>query len=43
LAGDFPDEIDSIDINTLAVFADGRGGKAVDALVVLRQPTAEVR
>jgi acetate---CoA ligase (ADP-forming) len=43
LAGDFPDEIESIDINPLAVFAEGRGVKAVDALVVLRQSTGEVR
>jgi acetate---CoA ligase (ADP-forming) len=43
LAGDFSDEIESIDINPLTVFAEGRGLKAVDALVVLRQSTAEVR
>ena len=42
LAGDFP-EIESIDINPLAVFAEGRGVKAVDALIVLRQSTGEVR
>jgi acetyltransferase len=43
LAGDFPDEIESIDINPLAVFAEGRGIKAVDALIVLRQSTGEAR
>ena len=43
LAGDFLDEIESIDINPLAVFAEGRGVKAVDALVVLRQSTGEAR
>ena len=43
LAGDFLDEIESIDINPLAVFAEGRGVKAVDALIVLRQSTGEVR
>ena len=37
LAGDFPEEIESIDINPLAVFAEGEGVKALDALVVLRQ------
>ena len=37
LSGDFPDEIESIDINPLAVFAEGQGVKVLDALVVLRQ------
>jgi acetyltransferase len=37
LSGDFPDKIESIDINPLAVFAEGRGVKALDALVVLQQ------
>lgn len=37
LVGDFPDDIESIDINPLAVFAEGQGVKAVDALVVLRR------
>jgi succinyl-CoA synthetase beta subunit len=41
LSDDFSEEIESIDINPLAVFADGRGVQAVDALIVLRRVSRE--
>ena len=34
---DFPEEIDSIDINPLIVLPEGRGCVAVDALIVKRE------
>jgi acetyltransferase len=43
LANDFADEIESIDINPLMVFAEGEGVKAVDALIILRNPPETVR
>src|ERR1700722_1546389 len=40
LAADFADLIAAIDINPLIVGAEGRGAPAVDALMILAQPTA---
>ena len=42
LSIDFSDEIDSIDINPLAVFSAGKGVQALDALIVLRPPPNNV-
>jgi acetyltransferase len=42
LAVHFSAEIESIDINPLAVFSVGEGVRALDALIVLRQPPGEV-
>ncbi|MBW2037283.1 MAG: acetate--CoA ligase family protein [Deltaproteobacteria bacterium] len=43
LAKDWEDTIAEIDINPLIVMDEGRGVKAVDALVVLREPEASGR
>ena len=42
LSVDFSTEIESIDINPLAVFSEGKGVQALDALIVLRQPPNDV-
>lgn len=42
LSIDFSEEIASIDINPLAVFAAGKGVQALDALIVLRPPPDNV-